>query len=162
MIKTPHKPSKEVLEFATIADDARAMSKLLQTYVSPGIGRGPEHHYALHHSQYSMSPYNFFVIAPRVVGAGENDIVVIVNPQIIEKVKDTHKFVGEACMSFPFRHAIKVRRYDRIKVRYQVPDTKGEKLITKEEEATGFLAQIFQHEDEHRRGSHIYAARPLR
>ena len=60
MIKTPVKPSRPVLEFATIAKDAAAMHRLLQTYVSPN-GKGPEMHYAIQHGQYANPSYNFFV-----------------------------------------------------------------------------------------------------
>lgn len=155
MIKTPKKKSKPVLEFETIAKEAAAMMRLLQTYRSPA-GKGPDQHFALHHSQYSSHPYNFFVINNWVVGAQVNEVVVIVNPEIIEKDPTSRRKVREGCMSFPFRHGVEVNRYNKIKVRYQVPSEDGKKLLTKEEEMTGFMAQIFQHEIQHANGGHIY------
>lgn len=155
MIKVPKKKSKEVLEFATIAKEAAAMMRLLQTYRSPA-GKGPDQHFALHHSQFSSNPYNFFVINNWVVGAPANEVCVVVNPKIIEKDKDSKMQVREGCMSFPFRHGIKVNRYNKIKVKYQVPSPDGKKLLDKEEEMTGTMAQIFQHEIQHANGQHIY------
>lgn len=155
MIKTPKKKSKEVLEFATIAKEAAAMMRLLQTYRSPA-GKGPDQHFALHHSQFSSNPYNFFVINNWVVNAPENEVCVVVNPKIIEKDSSTRKRVREGCMSFPFRNGILVNRYDKIKVTFQVPSEDGKKLLDKEEEMTGIMAQIFQHEVQHAHGHHIY------
>lgn len=157
MIKVPKKKSRPVLEFATIAKDARAMSRLIQKYVSP-IGKGSNNHLAIHHSQYSSDPYNFFVINPHVVGAAPTDTVVVVNPVILEKVKGTKMIVHEGCMSFPFRPGTKVARYGTIKVMYQVPTPDGTSMTNKTEEMTGLMAQIFQHEVEHGHGTHIYAA----
>ena len=155
MIKTPVKPSRPVLEFATIAKDAAAMHRLLQTYVSPK-GKGPDMHYAIQHGQYANPSYNFFVINNFIVGAKPEEVVVIVNPKIVEKVRGTQVMHREGCMSFPFRHAIKVKRYDEILVEYQVPDEKGEKLISKKDKFTGLMAYIFQHELEHAHGRNIY------
>lgn len=156
MIRIPTKKSREVLEFETIARDARAMSKLLQTYVSPK-GKSSEGHIAIHHSQYSADPYNFFVINPRVVGAQSHEIVVVVNPKILEKKKDTRILSREACMSFPFRHGVKVWRYDAIKVGFHTPAEDGKTMRYEEKEFTGLMAHIFQHEYEHSIGTHIYA-----
>jgi len=154
-IKTPHKKSREVLEFATIAQDARAMSRLLLTYTSPG-GKGPKEHYAIHHSQFSRDPYNFFVVNPLLFGESGKDVMVVVNPKILEKYPETKKRVMEACMSFPMRRGVEVSRYDKIKVSYQVPTPDGKGMILKEEDIEGFMAQIFQHEIQHGNGSHIY------
>lgn len=156
MIKTPKKSSRKVLEFETIARDARLMSKLIQNYVDPK-GKGPAQHFALHHSQFSSDPFNFFVVNPTLVGAGPADIVVVVNPKILSKDPATKKTVQEACMSFPFRPSKKVTRYNTIRVVYQVPTPDGKGMKTKEEDVSGLMAQIFQHELEHARGSHIYA-----
>ena len=140
-IKTPSpkKLSRPVLEFATIKDDARAMTKLLLNYVSPA-GKKSDQHYAIHHSQYKSNPYNFFVVNPLLFGDPlslkdpENQVMVVVNPKILDKVSASRKTVREACMSFPFRPGIKVNRYDIIYVSYDVPDEDGKKLIHKEEE----------------------------
>lgn len=155
MIRVPNKKSKKVLEFATIAKEAAAMKRFLDTYRSLA-GKGSDQHFALHHSQFSSNPYNFFVISNWLVGAQPHEVVVVVNPEIIGKDPTSRKKVREGCMSFPFRHGKEVNRYDRIKVRFQVPGENGKTLITKEEEMTGTMAQVFQHEIQHANGSHIY------
>lgn len=114
---------------------------------------------AIHHSQFSSQPYNFFVINSWVVGAKDRETVVVVNPKIISKDKTTKETVREACMSFPFRNGVKVTRYSKIKVSYQFPVDDGEKLEQKEEEVEGLMAYIFQHEMEHARGTHIYVGK---
>lgn len=162
MIKTPNprKPSRKILEFNTIKSDARAMSKLLRTYVSP-TGRGTNDHLAIHHSQFSSDPYNFFVVNSELFGFDADNVVVIVNPKIIEKsdVKIQHE---EGCMSFPFRNSIRVPRYKTITVEFQEPDATGENLISKKEVITGKMACVFQHEIEHARGTHIYVGKNSR
>lgn len=155
MIKVPSKKSREVLEFETIAADARMMSRMLLTYRSPA-GKGPDQHFALHHSQISSDPYNFFVVNPLTFGEKGHEVMVVVNPKILEKDLSTRFKVREGCMSFPFRNGIEVNRYKKIKVSYQVPSADGKKMIRKEEEIEGFMAQIFQHEVQHANGSHIY------
>ena len=152
MIKTPKKQSKRVLEFATIEGDVRAMDRLLKEYVSPA-GKTSGDHYAIHHSQFSPVPYNFFVINKDLFGDGKG-IMVVVNPKIVEKSEPVmHR---EACMSFPFRNGIRVRRYRKVTVQYRVPDDKGEKMVAKEEDLEGMMAFIFQHEIQHAHGLHIY------
>lgn len=153
MFKIPTKKSKPVLEFMTIARDARAMSRKLITYVSP-TGKTSDQHFALHHSQFKTDSYNFFVVNPTLFGGKTTDVMVVINPRIIEK--SDKKKVREACMSFPFRHGIEVNRYDKILVSYQVPTEDGKDMITKQELIEGFMAQIFQHEIQHGNGSHIY------
>jgi len=155
MIRTPKTKSKEVLEFATVMQEARAMNRLLTTYVDQK-GKGPTQHYAIHHSQFSSDPYNFFVVNPLMFGEKVSDVMAVINPKILEKDSSTRKRVRESCMSFPFRNGIEVNRYERIRVSYQVPTANGKAMIKKEEWMDGFMAQIFQHEVQHANGSHIY------
>lgn len=154
-ILTPTQNSAEVTNFEQIRIDAEAMHIILKTYVSP-TGKGPEQHYALHHSQFSSVPFDFFVINPYLLGAKDNQIVLAINPKI--KVLEESRIirVREGCMSFPFRHGIQVKRYDVIEVTYQVPDERGKKLLTKTDRVEGLMAQIFQHERDHAIGKHIY------
>lgn len=155
MIKVPSKKSREVLEFETIAADARMMSRMLMTYRSPA-GKGPDQHYAIHHSQISSDPYNFFVVNPLTFGEKGHEVMVVVNPKILVKYPETRYKTREACMSFPFRNGIEVNRYKKIRASYQVPSADGKKMIHKEEDIEGFMAQIFQHEVQHANGGHIY------
>lgn len=158
IIKTPKRnnQSRLVNDFETVKADAKAMTKVLLTYRAPGKnGKGPNQHFALHHSQYSDSPYNFFVMNPLLFGENENQILVVANPKIIEEIGD-RKVVREACMSFPFRPDCKVRRYSKIKVTYQAPAEDGKTFEDREDVVEDMIAQIFQHEIEHARGTHIY------
>ena len=109
---------------------------------------------ALHHSQVDPEPFNFFVIKRAVVKAKPNEIVVVVNPKILERSPEKD-FVLEGCISFPFRPDKRVKRNRRVKVSYQIPDDKGE-LVTKEEWVEGLMAYVFQHECQHSHGQNIY------
>lgn len=111
--------------------------------------------FAIHHSQVDPEPFNFFVIRREAVNAKPNEIVIIANPEIVEKDKTTKRLVREGCLSFPFRQDRVVNRCMKIKVKYQVPNEKGE-LETREHDVYDMLACIFQHEIEHAHGKNIY------
>lgn len=129
------------------------MQQMLETGdMGPGLRKS---FIALHHSQVSTDPFNFFVIKRSYVGGKNDEIVIIANPKVLEKIGQTNTIM-EGCISFPFRHDKKVLRYKKVKVRYQVPRNGDDELITKEEEIEGLLAQVFQHECQHAAGNHIY------
>lgn len=70
------------------------------------------------------------------------------NPVILEQSEKT--FYKEGCMSWPFRSLVKMRRYSKIKVKYDIlkaDKTEVEKDV--EEELEGLEAFIFQHEIGH-------------
>lgn len=154
-IVVPKKPSRKVEDSYAIVEIARE----LQEYLESGdfkMGPRDKTSVALHHSQVEAEdPLNFFVIKREIVGAKNNEIVAIINPEIIEKDLDSITTSVEGCISFQFRPDKKVKRYNRIKVRYDVPDTIGS-FETKEEWVEGFKAMIFQHECQHAKGHHIY------
>ena len=60
----------------------------------------------------------------------------------------------EACMTFPNRTKKYVRRYFRIKVRYQIPVLGF--LVTRTHWIEGLKAHIYQHEFDHGQGKTIY------
>lgn len=151
----PKKRSIFVRNFAQIEDEVRDLHEYLIKYKCPS-GNKEKIFYAIHHSQVSPEPFNFFVVNPSILGAPNGQIVVVINPKIISKDRDSRRSSREGCMSFPFRPDTQVYRYDKIKVEYQIPDPKGEKLLTKTEEVVGLMAHIFQHEIEHSQGRHIY------
>ena len=72
----------------------------------------------------------------------EMEPTAIINPEIIEYSKEVEKG-WEGCLSIPGLMG-NVPRYKNITVRYQ--DKDGNK---KEEKFTGFLARVFQHENDH-------------
>jgi peptide deformylase len=71
----------------------------------------------------------------------KNDILVLVNPYIIEKEGST--FLPEGCMSVEAIYE-KVKRAEKITVRYQTRDGENKTLS-----ADGFLAKCIQHEVDH-------------
>ena len=73
------------------------------------------------------------------------NLKVIVNPSF-EPVGNTFVEGDEACFSVPL-HCTKLKRWEKIKVRYQ--NLAGE---TVEEELDGFAAKAFQHEADHLKG----------
>ena len=119
--------------------------------------------FAIAHCQVSDTPYAFFVVAPEVVKEKMLKDEVIINPEIIDcpvykKVSGIDMLnaidYDEACMSFPFRKEKRIRRYDYIKVKYQIPTMFGIKDV--EQELYGIASQIFQHEYDHLQGKNIY------
>lgn len=151
----PKKKSKRVESFNDIKKETEALQAFLENGNFSPRGAIEKQAFALHHSQVDPEPFNFFVIKREVVKAKPNEIVVIVNPEIIEKDKSTRIWVKEGCCSFPFRPDKRVQRCEKIKVKFQIPNEKGG-MIDHEEELIGFMAFIFQHEIEHAQGRHIY------
>ncbi len=94
-------------------------------------------------------PVTLFIVAsrpnPRYPEAPTMEPEVVINPEILERSEDMIKG-WEGCLSIPGIRG-EVRRHRRIRTRYQ---TVGGQQI--EREFTGFVARIFQHEDDHLRG----------
>jgi len=80
-----------------------------------------------------------------VMGRNGHDVLVVINPEIIEKEKITTSF-GEGCLSVPGIRK-DVKRYKRIKVKFQ--DLNGDFHTRKLSKRESF---IFQHEYDHLRG----------
>jgi peptide deformylase len=74
----------------------------------------------------------------------ESDLIVAVNPEIIENEGEC--FEEEGCLSVPGYYS-RIKRSAKVKVRYL--DLEGR---TVEREATGLLAIAFQHEIDHLHG----------
>jgi peptide deformylase len=90
-----------------------------------------------------------FIVAsrpnPRYPDAPLMEPEVVINPAIIERSSELEKG-WEGCLSIPGIRG-NVPRHQRIRARYQTLD--GDEV---EREFTGFVARIFQHEDDHLRG----------
>lgn len=113
--------------------------------------------YAVAHCQVvGENPLKFFVLSPEIFNSEYREILeddVIINPVILEK-EEKYK-TQELCLSFPFENWQNVKRFNKIKVQYQVvKDGNLSEPIIKE--IDGLLAQIFQHEVEHFEGKTIY------
>lgn len=97
---------------------------------------------ALAHCQVDHdNPKRFFVTT---------DGRVFINPKILSK-QDSFTHI-EGCMSYPFRGAKGVKRYQTIQVEYT--NEKQEKIIR---EVTDKMACVFQHEIAHMNGISIYS-----
>jgi peptide deformylase len=120
--------------------------------------------FALHHAQVSTHPFNFFVINSNMDGLSKNylpgQMIVICNPKILEKDKESRIYMKEGCMSYPHKQDKTLLRCNRIYVSYDtlVPNEQRNSLILehKEEWLEDVNAQIFQHEVEHGHGISIY------
>jgi peptide deformylase len=124
--------------------------------------------FAIAHCQVSETPYAFFVVSGELVKEKWFKQQVVINPEILEapdRIEGTlpnGKTIfapnaieyDEPCMSFPFRKPKKVLRYNKIKIRYQIPTLFGMKTVV--EWCMGVKSEIFQHEYDHTKGENIY------
>ncbi len=77
-----------------------------------------------------------------VIDAGDGMIRRVINPELLEYSDEIVEY-EEGCLSIPGVYK-KVKRPAKVKVKYT--NEKGEKIV---EEADGYLARIFQHENDH-------------
>lgn len=145
--------SKTVKSYEEIERDALELR-----YLSNGKFNGYyEQCFALHHSQVSRQPYNFFTVSKQVEGRFTSWLIL--NPKIISKDRDTKYKVKEGCMSFPLRTPTNVFRYKNVRISYQIYEQGvfGVPLLKQiEENVEGLVAEIFQHEIDHANGKNIY------
>ena len=125
-----------------LSDEARALiDDMLETLRdADGVGlAAPQVH----------QPLQIMIVAsrpnPRYPEAVEMDPLVVVNPEVVERSTELVKG-WEGCLSIPGLRG-EVARHQRIKARYQT--VHGESVVR---EFDGFIARIFQHEDDHLRG----------
>lgn len=146
------KPHSTISKKVSSYDEIKTQAEQLLSFTKSGPFQGfYKSCYALHHSQVSEKPHNFFTLtedASKFFG-GEP---IIVNPEILDK--ELSYKVNEACMSWPFRNLKKVERFMHIKAKYEI--LKGGKLKLIEEDLYGLAAQIFQHETDHGNGKMIH------
>lgn len=156
----PHKKVAEpVINFKDIIEDANAMSRLLNADNFVGSqSRG----YALHHSQVSENPKNFFVVHRKWKGLFGGHSIII-NPKIYKR--NDMKTYQEFCLSYPHRGAKGVKRAHQIICQFSVENATGTGMVTigdinipevKPFILAGLAAQIFQHEFDHGHGQYIY------
>lgn len=86
-----------------------------------------------------------FVVAKKVVGPEQADELIFINPTIIKRAKKT-KMLEEGCLSVRGVYGL-VKRAAKVSV--SARDLNGQKFTY---HASGFLAQIFQHEIDHLNG----------
>ena len=152
LVKLHYKKSKPVKDYKEIEADAEEMKKLIDNGFSNGNYSVA---FALSHCEVNdTDPFDFFVVSQNLVDDRVFTDRIIITPKIVEKDKKTLTPMLEACMLVPFRRPKKVKRYFKIKVKYQIVE-KG-KLKTKTEEVEGLKSQIFQHQCDHNEGKNIY------
>lgn len=149
IIPIHYKKSKRVEKFVDIMREAYALKELSDSNFA---GRNSKC-VALHHSQVSADPFNFFTVSKHVADGLFPDPIII-NPQIISVDESTAYRIDEGCMSFPFRSPKKMKRYFKIRVKYNTPV--GGLLRVWEEDCEGLKAHIFQHECDHAQGRNIF------
>ena len=147
-IVQPHRqPSKRVMNLQEIREDVDEMHKLILNM--PGKQEG----YAIHHSQVSDKPFNFFVVHPKMQPLFQG-YSLIVNPKILER-SDPRGF-AEKCLSYPFRGQKNTKRYYRMRIQCEVEHDLGGMLRLTILDVESIVAYIFQHEIEHAQGKFIY------
>lgn len=158
--------SVPVTSWASIEDDALEMAQAIDNKLLK-YENGYYHSgfcLALHHSQVSNKPLNFFVVN----GTNQLEEVIkhlgsrfIVNP-VVEPVPPEMSFpMKEGCVSFPNKSHKKVNRGFACTVEYQIPDNKEKGGLKKIKKQVGsVVAQMFQHECDHADGRNIYYQAP--
>jgi peptide deformylase len=175
IVKNHFNPGRVVKSYKDIA----AIVDEMIPFVDGGVDNGEYNSaFAISHSQVSDDPWAFFVVNSKFIERPWKKgnywpAHAIINPQILEAsdkiiigkigrpgiderddVRQNVRTYQEGCFSFPFRKPKNVRRYYKIKVRYQIKAWYGLKTIT--EEIEGLRAHIFQHEFQHSIGENIY------
>lgn len=135
----------EVKDYARVYRDAKLILPLCEK-PSDKYFSGAE---ALCHCQVTdHDPLRFFVM---------RDGDIIMNPEIIQVMNNNKQIKDfEGCLSYPGRNVTKLRRFKRIRVRYDL--MVGEAAVKKgiEEELSMLRARIFQHEIDHMNAIYIY------
>lgn len=160
IIDFPYVYSKPVDSYDQIKDQAEELKKFVINKKN-FTGRFKKM-FAIHASQVSNKPFNFFVLHPKLV-LGEDDQIwkhrVIINPEVVwadpEDKANIRNLEGCASYSTPPFSLIVVPRCLHIKVKYQIPKL-DDSLETIEEEMFNLKAVIFAHETDHGLGRTIY------
>ncbi len=162
IIKIHYKISKPVKAWKEIKTEAG----LMRRFIVRGRLKGYYNKaFSISHCQVNEKPYAFFVVAPECLKEKMFVDDVIINPEIVEckpykQITDKVKIPNiieyqEPCLSFPFRKPKAVKRYDVIKVKYQIHGLLGG-FRTIKAELKGIASEIFQHECDHIQGKNIY------
>lgn len=141
----PHrKHSKSVTDMREIVKDVDRIHALLVGGTLSG--------YAIHHSQISDDPFNFFCLHPTVrhfFGGAHT----IVNPKLVHG--EDRRNHPERCLSYPYRDAKTVKRYYKITIECLVENDRG-RLEPRVLDLVGLGAYIAQHEMDHAKAIYIY------
>lgn len=157
MILPPHlKVAQKVENWQEIIPEAIEICKGIQDgrFFTPGSKYNTC--FAIAHPQVSDKPLRYFVVHPDMANIFGG--LVIINPRLLSKNKESKIISKEGCMSYPFRPEKNVKRFREISVTYDViKDLKNPKLDhveTKDLEGIGSV--VCQHELEHLNGKSIF------
>lgn len=164
MILPPHlKAAQKVDNYEEIMIEAIEICKGMQNGSFVTFGSKYNDCFAIAQPQVSHKPLRYFVINPLLGApiAKELGGLLIINPRLLSKDKESKIMSSEGCMSYPLRPEKKVKRFNRITVTYDViKDLKNPKLITMdkigEKELTGLSSIVMQHELQHLNGKSIW------
>lgn len=117
---------------------------------------------AIAQPQVSPRPLRYFVINPTFKDlVAEFGGQVIINPHLDYKDKMSKFMFKDACFSYPLRPAVKVKRYSKITVSYDIivslKTPRPEIKKFKEKSLTELAALVFQHELEHLNGKSLFS-----
>lgn len=160
IIPIHYTPSVPVTNWLAIDEQARQMAEFID---AGEYGEFKQGVFALHHSQVSEKPLNFFVLNPEPILNQVTDLGsrYIVNPRIVAHLKGSEMRVPEGCASFPHRAMKNMERAMVVVVEYEIPDplmANGLKKVSKQVER--IVAQIFQHECGHANAQNIFFKAP--
>lgn len=161
IILPPHlKPGQKVDDSVIIIDEAKEICRGIQDnkFVTPGSIY--KDCFAIAQPQVSDRPLRYFVINPRLGALIAKDLggLLIINPRILSKNKESRIMHPEGCMSYPFRPMKKIKRFREISVTYDVVEDLNKPKVKTVQEITirDFTALVFQHELEHLNGKNIW------
>lgn len=151
------KTSAPITSWEEIQNQAKELRDLTNSHDFEGYYRSA---FALHHSQASDEPKDFFTIAKDFEDKLGFGSWIVMNPIIIKKNRETAYFIQEGCMSYPFRKFKRTLRYNEIEVEYQIPakNLLGKMALKKVTKKLYTQAsEVFQHETDHGKGKTIYS-----
>jgi peptide deformylase len=179
-VKSWFKIKKEALELMTLLDDKQG--KFPGTFAScyalhhAQVNKDPFNFFILARNIHGKQKHQFLnrlILNPEILESDEKIVVEIPikdfkknpnDPKIDVGIKFTRQVINniievkEGCMSFPDKKDKLVKRYYRIKVKYQIVILGGLFLKTKKEILEGLKAHVFQHEYDHAQGKNIFYA----
>ena len=160
IILPPHlRPTKKVEDMQSIIKEADEIIQLMITGKVYMPGSKYNDCYATAQPQVSNNPLRYFVINPKwnaleVAFGG----VIIVNPRLLSKDRTSRVMNPEGCLSYPFRPIKKAKRFNKIRVKYDIIDNSKGRTIKSfpSKSLTDLPAIVFQHELEHLNGKSIW------
>lgn len=162
IILPPHlRAAQKVESYKDVINEAIDICKGIQdgSFISPGSKYNDC--FAIAQPQVSAKPLRYFVINPRLGAQIAKDMggLLIINPRLLSKNKETKIMYKEGCMSYPYRPEKKVKRFNEITITYDVIDNMQKPKLKHIDSRilTGISAIVCQHELQHLSGKSIWS-----